>query len=109
LTTKSLSEEGTAAAVFPPLFFNMVSQRTQVSDDNGRCDGAAQSTVEALMFSLRRGSDALADSNTLHRLAGVDERQLLAVMVRLQKFKPEIAAAWTPEQIAVLAAVRRKL
>ena len=61
------------------------------------------------MFSLRRGPDALADPNTLRRLAELDERQLLAVMVRLQKFKPEIAPAWTPEQVEVLAAVRRKL
>ena len=47
--------------------------------------------------------------NTLRRLAELDERQLLAVMTRLQKFKPEIASAWTPEQVEVLAAVRRKL
>jgi len=30
-------------------------------------------------------------------------------MVRLQKFKPEIAPAWTPEQVEVLAAVRKRL
>ena len=76
---------------------------------NTRRDGVAYSTIEALMFSLRRGPDALADPNTLRRLAELDERQLLAVMVRLQKFKPEIAPAWTPAQVEVLAAVRRKL
>jgi len=108
----------------------MARKRTKVSDDikrfwrlldpdvslerawrdlNARRDGAAQSTVEAMMFSLRRGPDALADLNTLRRLAELDERQLLAAMVRLQKFRPEIAPAWTPEQVEVLAAVRKRL
>ena len=75
---------------------------------NTRSD-AADFTVEALMFSLRRGPDALAEPNTLRRLAELDERQLLAVMTRLQKFTPEIAPAWTPEQLEILVAVRRKL
>ena len=60
---------------------------------NSRREGAAYSTIEALMFSLRRGPDALAEPNTLRRLAELDERQLLTVMTRLQKFKPEIAAS----------------
>jgi hypothetical protein len=77
---------------------------------NTRRDGAAYSTVEALMDSLRRrGPDALADPNTLRRLSELNERQLLAVMVRLQKFKPTIAPAWTPEQVEVLVIVRSKL
>jgi hypothetical protein len=54
---------------------------------------------------LRRGPDALADPNTLRRLAELNERQLLAVMVRLQK----IAPAWTPEQVDALAIVRKKI
>lgn len=74
-----------------------------------RRDGAAYSAIEALMFSLRRGPDALADPNTLRRLAELNEQQLLAVMVRLQKFKPQIAPAWTPEQVETLAIVRKKL
>ena len=74
------------------------------------CDGrAAASTVEALMFSLRRGPDALADPNTLRRLAELNEQQLLAVMARLQKFKPHIAPASTPEQVQALAIVRKKI
>lgn len=106
----------------------MARQRTKVSEDirrfwrlldpkislerawyelNARvCAGrAAESTVEALMCSLRRGPDALADPNTLRRLADLSEQQLLAVMVRLQK----IAPAWTPEQVQALAIVRKKL
>ena len=70
------------------------------------CDGrAAESTVEALMYSPRRGPAALADPNTLRRLAELNEQQLLAVMVRLQK----IAPAWTPEQVDALAIVRKKI
>ena len=70
---------------------------------------AADFTVEALMFSLRRGPDALAEPNTLRRLAELDERQLLTVMTRLQKLQPEIAPAWTPEQVEALAIVRKKI
>ena len=70
------------------------------------CEGrAAESTVEALMYSLRRGPTALADPNTLRRLVELNEQQLLAVMMRLQK----IAPAWTPEQVQALAIVRKKI
>ena len=70
---------------------------------------AAPSTVEAVMFSLRRGLDELAHANTLQRLAELDEGQLLEVMTRLQKFRPEIAPAWAPAQLEILVAVWRKL
>jgi hypothetical protein len=76
---------------------------------NTRREGAAYTTIEALMLSLRRGPEALARPDTLDRLAQLSERQLLWVMSRLQKFKPEIAPAWTREQLEVLVTVRRKL
>ncbi len=69
---------------------------------------AAPTTVEALMFALRRGPDALADSDALYRLLQLGERQLVEVMARLQKFRPGIAPAWTDEQLETLAAVRRR-
>jgi hypothetical protein len=75
----------------------------------GRRDGAADTTVEALMFSLRRSPDALANPNTLRRLAELNERQLINVMVRLQKLEPEIAPAWTPAQVEALAIVRGQI
>jgi hypothetical protein len=53
---------------------------------NTRRGAAARSTVEALMFSLRRGPDALADPNTLDRLAELNDEQLIAVATRVQKF-----------------------
>jgi hypothetical protein len=75
---------------------------------NKRSD-ASQSTIEALMFSLRRGPEALTHPDTLNRLAQLSERQLLEVMTRLQTFKPEIAPAWKDADLEVLVAVRRKL
>jgi len=70
---------------------------------------AADFTVEALMFSLRGGPETLACKDTLNRLAQLSEQQLIEVMERLQKFKPEIAPAWSREQLNVLVAVRRKI
>jgi hypothetical protein len=76
---------------------------------NTRRDGATDMTIESLMLSLRRGPEALADATTLHRLSQLSEPQLIEVMARVQKFQPEIAPAWTAEQVEILAAVRRKL
>jgi hypothetical protein len=70
---------------------------------------AAPTTIEALMLSLRSGTDALARPDVLYRLSELDDKQLLRVAVRLQEFKPEIAPAWTPEQVEILVAVRGKL
>jgi hypothetical protein len=76
---------------------------------NTRRDGATDMTIEALMLSLRRGPEALARPDTLDRLAQLNERQLIEVITRLQKFKHEIATAWTREQLEILIAARRKL
>ena len=70
---------------------------------------AADSTVEALMLGLRRGPQALSQPGTLNRLAQLSEQQLVEVITRLQKFKPEIAPAWTREQLEILIAARRRL
>lgn len=67
------------------------------------------STVEALMYSLRKGPEALNGTATLCRLSTLDDDQLRDIVVRLQKLKPEIAQAWTLAQLQVLAAARRKL
>jgi hypothetical protein len=63
---------------------------------------AAKSTVEALMFSLRSGLNALGKPDTLRRLSECNDEQARAVAVRVQKFKPEIAPPWTPEKVEVL-------
>src|SRR5262245_58100587 len=56
---------------------------------------AADSTVEALMFSLRSGLAALANPDTLRRLSELSDAQARAVAVTMQKFKPEIAPVLT--------------
>jgi hypothetical protein len=71
--------------------------------------GAAGSTVEALVLSLRAGITALSERAILHRLCELSDHQFYEVAVRLQKFPSHIAPAWTAQQIEVLAAIRRKL
>jgi hypothetical protein len=63
---------------------------------------AAASTLEALMFSLRRGVGELRKSDTQRRLFDLNEEQVRAVCKRLQNFKPEIAAPWMPEEAEAL-------
>ena len=58
---------------------------------------AAVSTVEALMVGLReRGTNALTEPKEL------SEQQLHEVCSRLQRLKPEIARAWSPNEIILL-------
>jgi hypothetical protein len=75
---------------------------------NARSRRAAHSTVDALLFSLRSGVGALGKPDTLRRLLELSDAQLRAVAVRLQKFQPHIATAWTADDIAVLITVRSK-
>jgi transposase len=65
-------------------------------------DGVPQTTVEALIYSLRSGGSALTESNNLRRLRELSEPQLHEVCARLQKFKPHIARAWTPAEVEIL-------
>jgi hypothetical protein len=69
---------------------------------NDRAD-AASSTIDALIFQLLGGTDALSDPNTLHRLSQLSEPQLLDAMTRLQQFKSDIAPAWTATEVEALA------
>ena len=71
---------------------------------------AALSTVEALVYALRRGLKGLEtvevagklrpSADNMRRLAQLSEQQLHEVCARLQRFKPHIARAWTPDEIA---------
>jgi len=74
-----------------------------------RAHGAPQPTVEALMYSLRsRGVKALEESATKRRLSELSNAQVIEVGDRLQKLKPEIARAWSAEEIKVLLQARAK-
>jgi hypothetical protein len=74
-----------------------------------RARPAPEATVDALVYSLRRGVDELAHANTLHRLSGLDEGQLKAVCRRVQSFNPEIATPWSSDEVAALIAKWREL
>jgi hypothetical protein len=74
-----------------------------------RRDGAASSTVEALMFGLRDCIDALPTKpERLRRLSELSETQLHEVCARLQNFKPAIARPWTADEVAALVAIWAK-
>jgi hypothetical protein len=70
---------------------------------------APQPTVEALMFSLHeRGTRALEEAATKRRLFELSDQQVIEVGNRLQKLKPEIARAWSTEEIKLLLRARIK-
>jgi hypothetical protein len=70
---------------------------------------APETTIEALMFSLRRGVNELVKLDTQRRLSALDETQLEAVCVRVQAFKPAIAEACSAKDADLLISAWRKL
>jgi hypothetical protein len=62
---------------------------------------AAASTVEALVYQLRKGGAALSDPSATRRLAELSEQQMHEASVRLQKFMPHVARPWTPDEVEV--------
>jgi hypothetical protein len=71
---------------------------------------AAASAVEALVYGLREGHDALLkNSNRLQRLAQLSAAQFKPVCGRVQNFKPEIATPWLSDEVAALIAKWREL
>src|SRR5262249_38744358 len=63
---------------------------------------AAYGTVEALMHSLRELGTAALEPATRRRLGELSIDQLAEVGDRLQRLKPEIARAWTANEINAL-------
>jgi len=94
-----------------PLMNNDVSLERAWSElnDQRRRGEAAAATLEALVCSLRRGVDAVADPDTARRLAELSDDQLLKVGERLRRLKLEIARAWSADEVAVLMQVRERL
>jgi hypothetical protein len=71
-----------------------------------RHDGAPQATVEALVYGLREGIAALPEHpNRQRRLSELSRGQLSEVCERIQKFKPHIAPAWTPDEVQALVTI----
>jgi len=72
-----------------------------------RGDGQApQATVEALVYGLRDGIDALPTKpERLRRLSELSADQLKEVCARLQNFKPTIARPWTADEVDALVSI----
>jgi hypothetical protein len=70
---------------------------------------AAESTIEALMYSLRQGVNDLTRPDTKRRLSELSEYQLRTVIERLRNSKSEIAPSWTPEEAEALAIIWSEL
>jgi plasmid stabilization system protein ParE len=68
-----------------------------------------EATIEALVYSLRRGAAELSKPDKLRRLSELDKAQLKAICRHLQNFNPEIAPPWPPEDVAALIAKWREL
>src|SRR5262249_62180354 len=103
----------TAAAVLLRLLDPSTSLERAWNEMNSRAvtDGrAAVSTVEALIFGLReRGAKALRETHTRQRLAQLDDHQALEISRRLQRFKPEIAPAWSAGAVEQLLQLRQSV
>jgi len=63
---------------------------------------AAQSTIDAVMYSLRGGAAVLARDDVQHRLAVIDESQLRQMIVMLQRRDGRIAPPWPDDDIKKL-------
>jgi hypothetical protein len=70
---------------------------------------APEATTDALVYSLRRGINELTSPDAKRRLSELSEDQLRAVCERLRNFKPEIASAWTPEEVEALTVIWSEL
>jgi hypothetical protein len=68
---------------------------------------AAKSTLDALMYALRRGISALNDGSNMRRLAELDGMQMRDVVIQLQN--RTVAKSWTEDEVAALVAVRNGL
>jgi hypothetical protein len=72
-------------------------------------DCAPGATMEALMYSLRRGVSELTQPNTLRRLSALDKTQIGDVCERCMRFQPHIASAWSRDEIVTLIEVWARL
>jgi transposase len=70
---------------------------------------ASEATIDALVYSLRRGVNELTRPDAKRRPSELSEDQLRAVCERLRNFKPEIARAWTPEEVEALTIIWSEL
>jgi hypothetical protein len=70
---------------------------------------APEATVEALVYSLRRGITELTRPDAQRRLTELAADQVKTICRRLQNFNPEIATPWSPEEVTALIAKYEEL
>jgi hypothetical protein len=63
---------------------------------------AAESTISAVMYSLRGGTAVLSRDDVRHRVAVINESQLREMIVLLQKRDGRIAPRWEDDEIEKL-------
>src|SRR5262249_51801100 len=78
------------------------SKRLGLEQRAGSCGRAAVSTVEGLVYPLRRGGTGLSHLKARQRLSELTEQQLHEGSARLQKFMAHIARAWSPSEVELL-------
>jgi hypothetical protein len=69
---------------------------------------APPTSIEGLMFSLRRGVNELTHPDTLRRLSALDGDQVKQVCRRVQAFQPGIAQSWSADEVDALISAWRK-
>jgi hypothetical protein len=83
--------------------------RRAYSQINSRKSRAVNSTVDALVFSLRSGVHELKDRDVKRRLSELNDDQFIEVGARLRRLKPEVAATWTADEVDALLQLRESL
>lgn len=72
--------------------------RAQIQAHRERQRGAAASTIEALLFELRGGLNALKHSSNQRRLRELNDEQMTEVAACLRQRLPQIGKAWTADE-----------
>jgi hypothetical protein len=83
--------------------------KAEIQAHHKRQRNAAASTIEALMFALRDGLDALKHPRNQRRLSELNDEQMQEVAARIQKFLPRIAPVWKPADVQALLSLWSKL
>jgi hypothetical protein len=83
--------------------------KAEIQAHHERQRNAAASTIEALVFALRDGLDALKHPSNQRRLGELSDAQMREVAGRVQKFMPHVAPAWESADVAALISIWSKL
>lgn len=74
----------------------------EIADRYLRSNPAASSTIDALMYSLRKGPAVLGRADVQQRLIAVDEDQMRDICKQLRSRHPEVAKSWAVADVEAL-------